>query len=62
MAIQQLVINASFFENGTCSYKVLLHGQEVADDGIGIVTTWPELLRELYSASSRWAPEAQKAE
>ena len=62
MAGQQLVINASFFENGTCSYEVLLNGQQVARNIVGIVTTWAELLQLVSDFNAAWASEAQRTE
>ena len=62
MSFQQLAIDASFCPNGTCSYTVLLNGQQVDHNIIGIVTNWAELLRVIYQNSPSWVSKAQKPE
>lgn len=42
-----MTIQASFYSNGTCQYKVHLDGKLVDKNMVGIVKDWNDLLRIL---------------
>ena len=62
MAGQQLVINARFFENGTCAYEVLKDGQQLDHNIVGIVSNWEQLLQVIGGKSFALVTQTPRAE
>lgn len=63
MAEETRVIEAEFFTNGTCGYRVIAKDGTVIDYNIvGIVTNWTQLFRVLGSQLSEMVAARERLE